>query len=284
MARTSLAGKPLVQASYRLLLRDKSMILLLFIGGICSAMAFGLVVGGASVINGGWLTDRDGVLGLGAYALALLLSTFVSTFFMGAVVGAAMLRADGGDPDVSSALALAWDRRGPLLAWAAMSTVVGVVMNVLQRFGAAALLVRLFAGVAWAVATMFAVPVIMTEGTMPVETVRRSAHILTSRFGSNVRATFRLGVQWTLAIFASTGAAVLGFGLLSSATDGAALVQRLVGGVLLVSGVVAFFVVSAIYSAVSVYLRTVLFRYATGRPTPGIEASALPYMYGDPAA
>jgi hypothetical protein len=93
------------------------------------------------------------------YAAALLLSTFVGTFFMGAVVGAAMIRADGGDPDVASAIAFAWDRRSPLLAWAAMSTAVGVVMRVLERFGLAALIVRWVAGVAWAVATMFAVPV-----------------------------------------------------------------------------------------------------------------------------
>src|SRR6266702_172962 len=96
MAKPSLAGKPLVDAAYRLLMKDKSMVGLLFVGGLCSALAVGLIVVPASIVHGSLLTERDGVAGLGTYALALLLSTFVSTLFMGAVVAAAMIRAVGG--------------------------------------------------------------------------------------------------------------------------------------------------------------------------------------------
>jgi len=283
MAKPSLAGKPLVDAAYRLLMKDKSMVGLLFVGGLCSALAFGLIVVPASIVHGSLLTERDGVAGLGTYALALLLSTFVSTLFMGAVVAAAMIRADGGQPTASSAMAVAWSRRGPLMAWAAMSTLVGILMRVLERFGAAAVVVRFLAGAAWAVATMFAIPVIIAEGTMPVDTVRRSVQVLTSRFGSNVRATFRLGFQWSLAIFAALIVGGAGFALAVGGSENGSIGLELVGGLLLLAGVVAFFVVSAIYSAVSVYLRTVLFRYATGRPTPGIDASALPPMHGTAA-
>jgi Family of unknown function (DUF6159) len=280
VVRTSLAGKPLVQSAYQLLRQDKSMVVLLFAGGVCSALAFGLVVVPASVVHGAVLTERDGFVGLAVYAVALLLSTFVSTLFMGAVVAAAMIRADGGDPGISSAMAVAWSRRSPLLAWAAMSTVVGIAMRVLERFGAAAVVVRLFAGVAWAVATMFAVPVIMAEGTMPVQTVRRSAQILTSRFGTNVRATFRLGFQWTMAMLGALLVVGVGVALVAAGNRAGGVVLEVVGGLLVVTGVIAFFVISAVYAAVSVYLRTVLFRYATGRPTPGIDPSALPPMIG----
>jgi hypothetical protein len=165
-----------------------------------------------------------------------------------------------------------------------MSTVVGIAMRVLERFGAGAAVVRLFAGVAWAVATMFAVPVIIAEGTMPVQTVRRSAQILTSRFGSNVRATFRLGFQWTMAMLGALLVVGVGVALIAAGSGAGGVVLELVGGLLVVAGVVAFFVISAIYAAVSVYLRTVLFRYATGRPTPGVDPSALPAMIGSAPA
>jgi hypothetical protein len=280
VAQKSLAGKPLVQSAYRLLVQDKSMIVLLFAGGACSAVAFGLIVVPASILHGSVLTDRDGVLGLGVYALAVLLSTFVSTLFTGAVVAAAMIRADGGTPDVASAMAVAWSRRGPLLAWAAMSTILAIVMRVLERFGIAGVIMRFLAGAAWAVATMFAVPVIIAEGTMPIDTVRRSAQILTSRFGSNVRATFRLGFQWTLAMLGALVVAGVGVAMVVAGNTDSSLGIEIAGGLLALSGVVAFFVTAAIYSAVSVYLRTVLFRYATGRPTPGIDPSVLPPMYG----
>jgi hypothetical protein len=116
---------------------------------------------------------------------------------------------------------------------------------------------------------------------MPVETVRRSSQVLTSRFGSNVRATFRLGVVWTLAMVGALGVAGVGVVMVvSGSQDGSGVTFEIIGAALVVAGGLGFFVISAVYSAVSVYLRTVLYRYATGRPTPGIDPAALPPIYG----
>ena len=179
-------------------MRDPSMIVLLVIGGMASGVAFLLVAGPAELLLGVSLEKSSNPVAFAVLAVALLASTFVSTFFTGAVVAAAMERADGGDPDVSSALAAAWARRGPLLAWAAFATAVGLALRALERWGVAGLLVRVLAGAAWTVGTWFAVPVIMAEGTMPIDTVRRSVDVLSTRFGTNVRATVRFGLEWLL--------------------------------------------------------------------------------------
>jgi hypothetical protein len=48
------------------------------------------------------------------------------------------------------------------------------------------------------------------------------------------------------------------------------------GVVILLIGVVGLFVASAFQQALSAYLRTVLYRYATDRPIPGIRSGVLP--------
>ena len=212
------------------------------------------------------------------FAVALLVATSLSTFFLGAIVAAATQRAEGLDPTASTALAAAWERRVPLFAWALTSTVVGLVIRQLERFGPVGAVLRLAGGLAWGVATIFAVPVVMAEGTMPLASVRRSSQILSARFGSNVRAGFRLGFQWVAAALGAVLVAFIGvLMVVAGSTTGSTSAVLVVLGVLVaLAGVLGVFVVSAIYSAVGAYLRTVLYRYATGLPTPGIDPALLP--------
>ena len=276
MAAPPLAGKPLVQAAYRLLLQDSSMIALLFAGGLASGATFALIALPAELVLGTSVSTSGSPVSIAVYAVALFASTFVSTFFTGAVVAAAMMRADGQDPDVRSAMAVAWSRRGPLLAWAGFATIVGLLLRMLERWGLAGALVRMLAGVAWTLATWFAVPIIIAEGTMPIETVQRSAQILKERFGTNVRATVRLGLQWVLAMIGLVLLAAFGALVLVTGTSRHQSAGVLLGVLIVVLAVVGLFLASAVWSAVGAYLRTMLYRYATGRPIPGIDPRVLP--------
>ena len=278
MATPPLVGKPLVRQAWALLMRDPSMIVLLVIGGMASGVAFLLVAGPAELVLGSSLERSSNPVAFVVLALALLASTFVSTFFTGAVVAAAMERADGGDPDVASALAAAWARRGPLLAWAAFATAVGLALRALERWGVAGLLVRVLAGAAWTVGTWFAVPVIMAEGTMPIETVRRSVDVLSARFGTNVRATVRFGLEWLLVYVGIIAVAAFGVVVLLTGVSRHQAMGLVLGGVIVLIGVVGLFVASAFQQALGAYLRTVLYRYATDQPIPGISAFVLPPM------
>ncbi len=280
---TSLAGKELLAASWALLRRDPSIIALLVVGSLAASVAFALVALPLYAVvglptDGG--SDWPSVI---VYALALFASTLVSTFFLGAVVAAAMQRADGGDPTFRTALAAAWERRTQLIAWAALSTVVGVALRQLERFGLAGQIVRLLAGVSWAIATWFAIPVIMAEGTMPFVTIKRSGNVLTSRFGSNVRATLRLGVAYVVLWLGVLAVGLLGVFALVDGTRNREGLTTGSGIVLIVVAIVGGFVVMACWQATSVYLRTVLYRYANGLPTPGVGQWVLPPLLGGPA-
>ena len=266
----------LVHSTYRLLLEDKAMVVVLFVGAVASTTVLAAIMVPAWGIAHIEPTPRGGLASFAVYALALWASSFVSVLASGVVVAAAHIRCEGGHPDVRQAVSLAWSRRGPLLAWAALSTVVALLMELLDRLGLAGAIVRLLTGVTWAVATVFAVPVIITEGTMPVATVRRSALVVRNNFGSMVRSNVRLAVPWIVAMFAS-GLFVAGGAIMLALGIGAGEVDLIVAGSLIaLLGGVAFFFCTSTSSALSAYLDTLLFRYANARPVPGIDVRDLP--------
>ena len=270
----------LVHTTYRLLLEDKAMVVVLFVGAVASTAVLTAIMVPAWAFAHIQPTPRGGPASLAVYGLALWASSFVSVLASGVVVAAAQIRCEGGQPDVRQAVRLAWSRRGPLLAWAALSTVVALLMQLLDRLGLAGAIVRLLAGVTWAVATVFAVPVIITEGTMPVATVRRSALVVRNNFGSMVRSNVRLAIPWIAATFATAllaagGAVMLALGISAGEVD-----VIVVGSLITLFGGVAFFFCSSTSSALSAYLDTLLFRYANALPVPGIDVRDLPRLPG----
>lgn len=122
-----------------------------------------------------------------------------------------------------------------------------------------------------------------TSASGRTTTLNGSGCLLVSRFGPNVRTTVRLGVTWNVVVFI---AFMLAFGGAVAAKLGLAHGSPVGVAGLRVATIGAFAVVAAltIYSAVQVYLSTVLFRYATGQPTPGILAGALPWVLKTPTA
>lgn len=270
-------SQALVQATYRLLMADKSMVALLLCGGLAAAAAVGGIMFPAWFF--GHITPNvigDGWPGLLVFAAALWAAAFVMGLTTGAVVAAAMIRADGGTPGVRAALAVAWSRRWQLAAWAAVSTAAGLLVGLLQRFGIAGLVVRLVAGISWAVATIFAIPLVISEGTMPAATLRRSATMVRATFGATLRSNVRLAAPWMIAMFAALIAAFAGVITMAIGVGSHETGTALIGAAVTAAGGVAFFFTAVTSSALSAYLNTMLFRYATGRPIPGINPADLP--------
>src|SRR5690349_15974807 len=73
---------------------------------------------------------------LAQYAAAFLfyvVQYFVIFYFNAALVGAAMIRLDGGDPTVSDGLAIANSRLGSIFGYAMIAATVGMVLRMLQE-------------------------------------------------------------------------------------------------------------------------------------------------------
>ena len=268
------ASAQLTEATYRMLFADRAMIGLLFVGAVLATAVAGAILFPATYwwhITPSW--SGGGVLGVVVACVAFGLESFVMQLVCGAVVGAAILRADGQPATVRQALGVAWGRRRELLAWALVSTLVGAVIRALERFGLGGLLAALTLNLGWAVATVFATPVIIVEGTMPAATVRRSAGLLRQQFTVTLVSTIKLAFVWSAlacaaAVIGGIGALLCVFGS-GSLTFGAGMVLAATGGV-------AFVFVLAISSALAAYLQAILYRHAVGMSVPGVDRRFLP--------
>jgi hypothetical protein len=265
----------LVEATYRMVLADRSMVVLVFIGAVLAALA------GAAVLLPAlhWVHPATG-FGRGGYGLVYApvvavsagASSFVFQLVSGAVVGAAILRAEGRPVTAREALRMAWARKRQLLAWAAVSTLVGAVTRLLERFGVGGILAALTLNIGWAFATVFATPVIMVEGTMPVATIRRSTSLLRGRFTVLLISSVTAALPWLLFLQAALPIAFVALGFLLFGSG----LYAVLGGVVFALSVVALAWGLAISGAVSAYLVANLYRYAVGQPVPGVDQHLLP--------
>ncbi|MGH3480044.1 MAG: DUF6159 family protein [Nocardioidaceae bacterium] len=262
-------GKQLVGASWRMLRQDKQLIWLPFVGALVSAVAAGILFAAGYAL--GWLISGqdEGEL---AFVVGLVLGSFagilVGIFFQAALVIGANERAEGRDPTRSTILSTAWGRRGRILSWAALTTTVGLLVRVIMdRLGSIGAIIGALGGLAWAVATFLVVPVLIAEDVGPVKAVRRSASLLRDTWGPSLRSYVRFGaiaiLIWLPAVVV-TGLGV--YLVMGGGTD-----REVIGAVLLGLGVLALIVLNTVFSAVTAYVKAVIYRYATGQATPGID-------------
>ena len=264
----------LVTATYRMLFADRSMIALLFVGAVVAATAGAAIMFPATYwghVTPGW--SGGGVLGVVVAGASLGAVSFVLQVVAGAVVAAAVLRAEGRSATAREALRLAWGRRRQLLAWALASTLVGALLRMLERVGIGGVVAALTLNIGWALATVFATPVIMVEGTMPLATIRRSAGLLRRHFTVTLISGVSLALPW---IVLAVGSVIVGTAGGFTLALAGGITATITGAVMLVAGVVGFCFFAAVSSALSAYLETFLYRYAVGLPVPGVDQHWLP--------
>src|SRR6267143_2982867 len=187
-------------------------------------------------------------------AVVYFVTFFVSIYFNAAVMGAAMIRLDGGDPTISDGLKVANENLKRVAGWALVSATVGLVLRALaERFGFIGRIVAGFAGVAWGIATYLVVPVLIFEKIGPWAAVKRSGSLLRQTWCEAAGGYLTLGGIFVL--LALPGLLLI---LLGGIVGG-------VPGVLVGAGiaVVYWLILALIGSAAQSILVTALYRYAT---------------------
>ena len=192
-------------------------------------------------------------------------------FFNSALVGAAMIRLDGGDPTVADGFRIARSKLLPIVGYAAIAATVGMILRSLeQRAGFIGRIVIGMIGVAWTLATFMVVPVLVARDVGPIEAVKESALLLKRTWGENLIGNVGIGFVFgliTLAVMLVGGALIV-FSAVNNmlpvaVTLGAVTVLALIGVALVQSAL------GGIYSAA-------LYRYATdGQAPAGFDGAAL---------
>jgi len=260
----------LAKASFAVVRADKELMLL----PVMSVFALLLILASLAVpvaMLGGFgaeATQGNNPASIAGALVFYVATYFVALFFNAALVGAAMIRMDGGNPTLGDGLRIAWARKGRILGYALIAATVGLILRMIEeRVGWLGALVVKLVGAAWAVATFLVIPVLVTREVGPLSAVKESAELLRETWGENIIGNFGLGLVFALVYLAWLLACAATFYF--AAQTG---VVVLMGAVVLV-GVVVLLALSALQATMQGVYAAALYRHAThpGAAVPGFD-------------
>ena len=263
----------LVKASAAVLRSDKELMLFPVISTIATLVVlatFAIPTFAYRLFDGGF-----GVFGAVWVFLFYFCQYSVIIFFNCALVGAAMIRLDGGDPTLKDGFDVAKSRIGPILGYAAIAATVGVILQSLKNRDNN-FIVRMIGsglGVAWTLATFMVVPVLVSQDVGPIDALKKSVALLKRTWGENAIGNVGIGMAFGLIMFAM----ILAGMALAYARAQVSSALAIAVAVVFVIGVLLLGVYQAalggIYSAA-------LYRYATDQKVPaGFEGAQLEHAF-----
>lgn len=254
----------LAGASWRTLRADRELLALPVFSFVAALVVAGACIGLVVIIDydpaRGFEEFELSAGGIIVMVLAAIVAAIVATYFQAAMVSGAHDRLTGGDPTVSSALAMATRRLNVVVAWALFSWTVGVVLRTIEEnAGAVGRFVVGLVGMAFRVVTFMAVPILVVERLGPISTLKRSGTLFRQAWGENLVAQVGLGIVTFVALLPGIVVGVL-IG---------AIVSPLLGIIIAVPWIATVAVVSTSLTAV---FQTALYHYATTGEVPGAFA------------
>lgn len=261
----------LVKASAAVLRQDTHLLVFPLISGFASlavVLCFALPMFGLKAFDG--LEGNDAMLYSTAFAFYVV-QYFVIFYFNVALVGATMMRLDGGAPTVADGLRIANGRLGAILGYAVIAATVGMVLRAIQeRVGFLGRIIVGMLGVGWTVATFLVVPVLVVRNTGPIASIKDSAALLKATWGENV-----IGQAGMSAFFSLLYVALFlgGAGLLALAAYSGSM---LLIGIVIVAFVLLLLAGLLVQSALAGIYSAALYRFAAnGEAGMGFDNGAL---------
>ncbi len=188
----------LVKYSATVLKKDRELLVFPLISSIAALLVLASFVPLFSAAPESEESSINMVVLFGLY----LAEYFVIFFFNSALVGAAMIRMDGGNPGVMDGLRIAWSKVGPIFGYAVISATVGLILRIIgQRFGFVGRIVAGLSGIAWSIASYLAVPMLVSRNIGPVDAIRESTSLLKRTWGENLIAGASIGLVFKLVFF-----------------------------------------------------------------------------------
>lgn len=263
----------LVKASYGVLKQDKQLLIFPIMSTIglilvTLAMMFPLALSGVleAVTSSEEVSGGQSFLGF-IFAFAFYFATYTVIIFSNtALIGAAMIRLDGGKPTFSDGIRIARERLGTILGWASIAATVGMILNSLQAMiddsdnivgQIIGSIVLSLVGFAWNLMTFLVIPVFVVENIGPVDAIKRSGSLVKQTWGENITGTFSMGIiQFliSIAIFLLIGLPLF---FLAASTESTALLIFAVVVIVVVMGAVSIF-----FSALNGIFQAALYKYA----------------------
>lgn len=256
----------LVKASWHVLLADKELLLFPIVSFLASLVVIATFA--VPTILAGVFDEFTGVPVVG-YVIGFLFYVvmyFVTIFSNSALVGAAMIRLDGGDPTVADGFRIALKHVTNILGYAVISATVGMILRAIsERGGILGQIVSSLVGLAWGVATFLAVPILVLEDVGPIEAVKRSTSLLKRTWGEQIVGNFGIGTIFGLLFFflILVGAGAIA---LAAATGSLGLIVTMV-----LLALAAVMLLAMVNGALSGIYTAAVYRYAMTGETAGFS-------------
>lgn len=198
-------------------------------------------------------------IGIAYVVFLYFVSMFVATFFNVAFYSEILAALSGQPVSLAHGLQYAASRWKAILMWSLFAGLIGLIIRVIEeRFEMFGRIVAGLIGLAWSVASVFAIPVIIRdpETANPVTILKKSAEILRNAWGEGLVGFIGLGGINLLVTFAS-------FILLAgAATISAKLNNFWPLGLTIAGWVVFMFVWSYLMNVAKLVYKAALFMYA----------------------
>ena len=188
----------LVKASASVLRADKELMLFPILSSLATLLVlatFALPVFALKLFADGF-NVFGAVIGFAFY----FCQYSVIVFFNSALVAAATIRLEGGDPTFSDGIRAAKARLPAILGYAAIAATVGVLLQSLKNRDNN-VIVRMIGsglGMAWTLATFLVVPVLVNREIGPVDALKESVVLLKKTWGENAIGNVGIGAAFSL--------------------------------------------------------------------------------------
>lgn len=263
-------GFSLARSSWAVLVKDKHLLWFPIISG-----ALFLVVVASFALPLATLVDWAGLeqqmnsnngkppMWIYAVAFAFYFCTyFVIIFCNSALISCAILRFNGQEPRLSDGFRMAMARLPQIFAWALVSATVGMILKAIENaHEKVGYYVSMILGAAWSIMTYFVVPVLVVEKVGPFAAIGRSMSLLKKTWGEALVGKLGLGLFMFLLFIPVILVFVLGGVMIANG-------MTVPGIVVLVLGLIALLLHSAISSALNTILLAALYQYAAQDQVP----------------
>jgi len=273
----------LMKMSWRVLMKDKELIWFPIFGVIGSVIILGIFFAIASATgaidriqditaqqNNAQAAGQTQTANLGDIILLVLLYIsvyFITIFFNSALIAAALERLRGGDPNISSGMAVAMKHIPQILGWAIISASVGLILQILrsrQNNFLGRIVIDLIGG-AWAFMTFFVVPILVNEGKSPIGSIKRSAGMVRETWGRQITASFGFQLVYLIAGVIAILPALLFFAIFP-----------ILG---IIVGVITISIAIGVVGALEGIFKAALYEYALGEKPIEFDTETLKSAY-----
>ncbi|MCI4371073.1 MAG: DUF6159 family protein [Thermoplasmata archaeon] len=190
-------GAHLTWTSLRVLAHDPRLMILPFFALVFTGFVWLIIV--LSLVALGWPSGSVGGFLYQEMFIAYLLTYFLSTYFMAAIIGAAHVRLQGVRPAVMDGVNAANASFFQILVWSFIAATLGMIFRVTSvRSEEGGRFVSRLLGYSWAIATLFVLPAMVVEGIGPLKAFRRSRALLRERWGAHQKGVLGTGVVFLL--------------------------------------------------------------------------------------